>query len=641
MEPIIQTIIDNIISEYTDNNEMAGGSDQPFIDEVNDHIKAITADTSIPIFDDRLDKIDDYLRDVYNTLCTTSHAQDLKTQLVHELIQAIANYITTENNKLSETSEDTEQPEEPEQNDFATAHEFFDKEENRNKFKLSKAQRLTTHSFIKMDDNLFELSKVIGNGAFGRVKLSETEEKNEEQLVVKIIQSQSENNDELQTEQKQIDNEVLALIKLGEFKAQAVREAENNKPKRFYIASKKYNGMNLLELLDNNDLTEQQRLDIAYQCCRQLNQAHQAGMLHLDVKPENIIVDLTANSINVNFIDWGTSEHFNEGNDTCTVVPKGTPGYMAPELLLGQASKASDVFSLGMMIAKDLKLPELAANLVQYEPKERSTLDQLLLAKSSTNQIAEKIATLSNNETLSQILCILNQVGTDQMSKLFDTMPEEEELLLPLYEKVTKMQQLMTRIKAIAISAQESLPGKLIDIKNIIDEYQRNAVDSFLIPAEQMNKIQSLVADNVNTHMHSCAKERSPTKDEKPPITNDFINRKLQSIRAKPSERLNPMRKIVDSLNAEIDKLKTELGCLSLQQTREQQNAVINQLKMELLNFKPRQDKRTILNGLYNELNAHREYGKQMLARVEQQELISRLEDEIYKSKRYIAKANS
>lgn len=95
-------------------------------------------------------------------------------------------------------------------------------------------------------------------------------------------------------------------------------------------------------------------LDVAVQCAEGLLAAHQKGVVHCDIKPENIM--LTPAGL-VKILDFGIAKRLptaDTGATTSSVGPQGligTPDYMAPEVLAGDAPDArSDIYSLGVTL---------------------------------------------------------------------------------------------------------------------------------------------------------------------------------------------------------------------------------------------------------------------------------------------------
>jgi len=93
---------------------------------------------------------------------------------------------------------------------------------------------------------------------------------------------------------------------------------------------------------------------IATQCCEGLQAAHEKGIIHGDIKPENIML---APGGRVKILDFGVARRaWNSNPNDATksmetmTASGGTPAYMAPEVLLQQPDDGrSDIFSLGLV----------------------------------------------------------------------------------------------------------------------------------------------------------------------------------------------------------------------------------------------------------------------------------------------------
>ena len=106
------------------------------------------------------------------------------------------------------------------------------------------------------------------------------------------------------------------------------------------------------------DLSVDHKLDLMVQCCRGLLHLHQHDLVHRDVKPENIMVDVNKGGKPViKIIDFGEARIVDEVEGRTALMKSfvGTLEYMAPELLQRQGSLLTpnyrtsvDVFALGI-----------------------------------------------------------------------------------------------------------------------------------------------------------------------------------------------------------------------------------------------------------------------------------------------------
>jgi serine/threonine-protein kinase len=119
-------------------------------------------------------------------------------------------------------------------------------------------------------------------------------------------------------------------------------------------------GESLKETLQRRSLARAQLLDVARQIAEGLAEAHQAGVLHRDIKPGNIMLDGKGR---VKILDFGLAvfagKERGPGEAAETFVTRtatqwstgGTVPYMSPEQLLGQSTDArSDIFSYGVLL---------------------------------------------------------------------------------------------------------------------------------------------------------------------------------------------------------------------------------------------------------------------------------------------------
>lgn len=115
-----------------------------------------------------------------------------------------------------------------------------------------------------------------------------------------------------------------------------------------YLVMEYLPGMTLRDLLnDFGTLTTEQSLDITKAVLQGLAVAHREGILHRDVKPENVIL---VDDGRIKIGDFGLARPVNNATDTGKSL-LGTVAYIAPELLTRtSADSRSDLYSVGIML---------------------------------------------------------------------------------------------------------------------------------------------------------------------------------------------------------------------------------------------------------------------------------------------------
>ncbi|MDR0594017.1 MAG: protein kinase [Bifidobacteriaceae bacterium] len=108
-------------------------------------------------------------------------------------------------------------------------------------------------------------------------------------------------------------------------------------------------GQNLRAFMTaSGPLTVGTALDLAAQVFDALAQAHASGIVHRDVKPENILIDRSGR---VKVADFGLARAVSEFTVASTGVVLGTVAYLAPELATGgKADQRADVYAAGIVL---------------------------------------------------------------------------------------------------------------------------------------------------------------------------------------------------------------------------------------------------------------------------------------------------
>src|SRR4030067_3816294 len=106
-------------------------------------------------------------------------------------------------------------------------------------------------------------------------------------------------------------------------------------------------GKNLKDMLKEGPLTIEQFVEIAIQTAEGLSKAHQKGIIHRDIKSENILVNPDGL---VKITDFGLAKLKGAAGLTLAGSVLGTAAYMSPEQANGEeVDQRKDIFSLGII----------------------------------------------------------------------------------------------------------------------------------------------------------------------------------------------------------------------------------------------------------------------------------------------------
>ena len=187
---------------------------------------------------------------------------------------------------------------------------------------------------------------------------------------------------------------IVNLVELGMF------------GQRVYLAMEFVRGRPLAQLLaEEAPLKPLRACALTLQILQGLAEAHQAGVIHRDLKPDNVMVErLPLGGETIKLLDFGVARFQNAGRgDMKTQDGRvlGTPSYMAPEQGLGRVSPQSDLYGLGVILFEMLsgRLPFVGETALELMTRKLNTpppidyLYQLGLPPALVKVVAVALAT--------------------------------------------------------------------------------------------------------------------------------------------------------------------------------------------------------------------------------------------------------
>ncbi|CAD8198588.1 unnamed protein product [Paramecium pentaurelia] len=192
----------------------------------------------------------------------------------------------------------------------------------------------------------YKVKKLMAKGTFANVFLAENAKTNE-QFAIKCFDKNQilKNPKNLQSLQKEL--KILRLMK----HKQVMTLIETFETVSYVFVVQEYlRGGDLHDYITKvGQLSERKVHSVICQLVSGLSFIHSQGVIHRDIKPENIILRNQDNVEDLVISDFGLADFYNfDGNYLYKQC--GTPGYAAPEILIGQPYDYKvDVYSLGVV----------------------------------------------------------------------------------------------------------------------------------------------------------------------------------------------------------------------------------------------------------------------------------------------------
>ncbi|QLE58729.1 serine/threonine protein kinase [Nostoc sp. TCL26-01] len=211
----------------------------------------------------------------------------------------------------------------------------------------------------KLLDYRYKVIRVLATGGFGQTYIAEdTRRPGNPICVVKHLQPANSDPRVFETAKRLFHNEAETLEKLGHHDQIPRLLAYFDENQEFYLVQEFIDGHTLTEeLIPGNRWSESQVFHLLQEVLGILDFVHNQGVIHRDIKPDNIIRRATDHRLVL--VDFGAVKQLRtpivtaEGQATATVAI-GTPGYMPTEQGHGKPRPNSDIYALGMIAIQGL-----------------------------------------------------------------------------------------------------------------------------------------------------------------------------------------------------------------------------------------------------------------------------------------------
>src|SRR5919206_1759708 len=211
----------------------------------------------------------------------------------------------------------------------------------------------------KIVDGRYVLEGFLGSGGMGEVYLAHDGVLDRD-VALKVLRSHYAGDEEFA---ERFRREARSAASLSHPNIVQVYDRGETEDGTSYIAMEYVPGGTLKEQIGRRaPFGERETAAVGAQIADALGAAHERGMIHRDIKPQNVLVTASGD---LKVTDFGIARAASAGTSSATGVIFGTAGYISPEQALGEpVGPRSDLYSLGVILYEMLtgELPFTADN---------------------------------------------------------------------------------------------------------------------------------------------------------------------------------------------------------------------------------------------------------------------------------------
>jgi serine/threonine protein kinase/Tfp pilus assembly protein PilF len=327
-------------------------------------------------------------------------------------------------------------------------------------------------SLVGQEIGHFKILSLLGKGGMGEVYLAE-DTRLRRKVAIKLLPAGSIF---IAQANKRLLREARAIALLDHPNICSIYEIREEAD-RVFIVMQYVEGDTLFSRMEKQPFSLGEALDVAIQIAEALSAAHDSGIIHRDIKPQNVIINRQGQ---VKVLDFGLAKVIESTEETSAVEKFdslitgenaiiGTPVYMSPEQARGaHLDSRSDLFSLGALLFECVtgqkpfagdSLAEIFANIIHLHPQPASTFNPAIpaqldavLVKALAKEASERY--LSAGEMLTELRHVRDTL-----------LPDIRVQVAPAKNRAYRLQEM-----AVTISShlQQSRYRKLVTIAGVI-----------------------------------------------------------------------------------------------------------------------------------------------------------------------------